>query len=508
MTENGWPPDTRNFPGVPIPRSQCVDVKIPGTELVLPFQKGIPAIILPAFIAALNQFIEPAYNSRGYADEGSWTPTNSVSTSNHLGGTAFDYNWFDHPFRVADAGWNGSTLINGDQIPAVRELLDFFTYKGIQLVWWGNDWDDPKDPMHFQMGYNTFNNQDICNEFIAKFIRPDGFSRFRENVKPPIPAKGGLTAATLSEAMLASMPMTFYEKMLPFVKNALVQSNCNNIERIAMWIAQIGHESAGLKYMEEIASGDQYDTRTDLGNTPQIDGDGRLYKGRGPIQVTGKSNYRKLSIWAYSKNLVPDDNYFVDNPQELSKPEFGFYGAIWYWTVARPQINGLCDKRDIIGVTRAINGGTNGLEDFNGQPGRRTRWARCLQMGIEKLGVNSLDVIDPTILEELMADDTPWPSGSIFRDNNDKFLTSRQTLANIDAMAYEADILVPSAKRGEQWAIEKIVRLSRGLGPGAFKDEKQTIPDTWAVQHARDILKEVIAANAAAVQYFYDNEGK
>lgn len=205
---------------------------------------------------------------------------------------------------------------------------------------------------------------------------------------------------------------------------------------------------------------------------------------------------------------MPDDNYFVDNPQELSKPEFGFYGAIWYWTVARPQINGLCDKRDIIGVTRAINGGTNGLEDFNGQPGRRTRWARCLQMGIEKLGVNSLDVIDPTILEELMADDTPWPSGSIFRDNNDKFLTSRQTLANIDAMAYEADILVPSAKRGEQWAIEKIVRLSRGLGPGAFKDEKQTIPDTWAVQHARDILKEVIAANAAAVQYFYDNEGK
>lgn len=74
-------------------------------------------------------------NSRGGTDQGSWTPTNSVATSNHLSGTAFDYNWSDHPMGAANAGWNGSTIIKGDQVPAVRELLAWYE----QMVFWGND---------------------------------------------------------------------------------------------------------------------------------------------------------------------------------------------------------------------------------------------------------------------------------------------------------------------------------------------------------------------------------
>ena len=191
MTENGWPPNTDAYPGVPLPRNQCVDVKIPGTTLVLPFQKGIPAIILPAFMADLNQFIEPVYNSRGYADEGSWTAVNDVSTSNHLGGTAFDYNWFDPPFLIEDAGWNGSELIDGNQVPAVEELLAW--YEG--MVFWGNNWNSPKDAMHFQMGYGTYQDQNKCRDFINRKIRADGFSKYKrsdvagpakDDTKPPV----------------------------------------------------------------------------------------------------------------------------------------------------------------------------------------------------------------------------------------------------------------------------------------------------------------------------------
>jgi hypothetical protein len=81
QTENGWP---SCGPG------QLDRTPIPGIPLVIPFQQGQPATILRAFAADYHLFIESLYNSRGGTDEGGWTPTNSVATSNHLGGTAMD----------------------------------------------------------------------------------------------------------------------------------------------------------------------------------------------------------------------------------------------------------------------------------------------------------------------------------------------------------------------------------------------------------------------------------
>lgn len=175
-TENGWPscgPD------------QLDRTPVPGTggKLVIPLQKGIPATIMRAFAADINQYVESLNNARGYTDEGGWTPTNSVATSNHLGGTAMDLNWEDHPMGNADAGWGGSDIIPGNQVPAVRELLKW--YEG--MIFWGNDWDSPKDSMHFQCGYDTYDNQGKCADFIKRKIRADGFSTFRR-APGPIPA--------------------------------------------------------------------------------------------------------------------------------------------------------------------------------------------------------------------------------------------------------------------------------------------------------------------------------
>lgn len=191
--ENGWPE---------CDLSDCDYATIPGTPLKLPFRRGIPHKILQAFLRDLNEFIEPANNSRGYNDEGSWTENNSVYTSNHKGATAFDYNWSDHPLHVKDGGWNGSVLIDGDQVPAVRELLAFYTQEGLKLVFWGNDWNSPVDSMHFQMGYGTAADPGKCERFIQRCIRPDGFSTWRRGGSGstvPLSKKDQYSLATINE---------------------------------------------------------------------------------------------------------------------------------------------------------------------------------------------------------------------------------------------------------------------------------------------------------------------
>ncbi|MFF0816645.1 C39 family peptidase [Rhodococcus sp. NPDC003318] len=213
---------------------------------------------------------------------------------------------------------------------------------------------------------------------LATLIPPKGYCYADVEPAPVVlaPAPAGMTADALSRAMGGSLPLERYAELLPAFVNAMRAADCTTVERAAMWCAQIGHESAGLRYMEEIASGDAYDTRTDLGNTAAVDGDGRLYKGSGPIQLTGRANFRAFSQWCHEKGWVDSPTYFEDNPALVrTDPHWGFLAATWYWTVARPQLNALSDARNLEGATRAINGGLNGIAD------RSTRYQRCLDMG-------------------------------------------------------------------------------------------------------------------------------
>lgn len=182
-----------------------------------------------------------------------------------------------------------------------------------------------------------------------------------------------MDAETLAGVMGWSCKLARYEELCPAFNEAMIAAGVNTVLRARMWCAQLGHESAGLFYMEEIADGSAYNGRTDLGNTQP--GDGPRFKGRGPIQLTGRSNYTRCSAWAFEHGLVPTRTYFVDHPTEAASDLYGFVGAVWYWTVARPDLNTASDQGDLTWATRMINGGTNGIDD------RRYRYNASAQFG-------------------------------------------------------------------------------------------------------------------------------
>lgn len=142
--------------------------------------------------------------------------------------------------------------------------------------------------------------------------------------------------------------------------------------RMAAFIAQIGHESGHLRFVRELGGAayfDKYDTgrlAERLGNTPEADGDGLKYRGRGLIQVTGHDNYAACSEALFG------DGRLLNTPELLEHPVYAAMSAGWFWQSR--GLNSLADKGDLLLITKRINGGTNGLKD------REALYARALQV--------------------------------------------------------------------------------------------------------------------------------
>ncbi len=148
-------------------------------------------------------------------------------------------------------------------------------------------------------------------------------------------------------------------KFLPALGEAMRLYGINTPLRIAAFLAQIGHESGSLRYVRELASGEAYEGRKDLGNT-RI-GDGVRFKGRGLIQVTGRTNYTIVA-----RALEID---CVNHPGLLEVPGHAAESAAWWWQTH--GLNELADRGEFEKITRKINGGLNGQRD------RQTIYARA-----------------------------------------------------------------------------------------------------------------------------------
>ena len=174
---------------------------------------------------------------------------------------------------------------------------------------------------------------------------------------------GGITVAELHQIM-PNLSAEKAAEYVPLLNAALAEGQINTSLRRAAFLAQLAHESGELRYFEEFADGSAYEGRADLGNTHP--GDGRRFKGRGPIQLTGRSNYARAGE-ALGLDLV-------GNPELAARPDVGFRVAQWYWTTH--NLNALADggPRNFDAITRAINGGLNGKAD------RDRYYARALQV--------------------------------------------------------------------------------------------------------------------------------
>jgi putative chitinase len=199
-----------------------------------------------------------------------------------------------------------------------------------------------------------------------------------------------MDTTTLLKAMPGLDPRRA-EELIDGANDCLRRCNCTTVDRAAMLLAQVGEESGSLRSPTELASGAEYEGRADLGNTQP--GDGVRFKGRGFIQVTGRTHYGELSKWAHEHGLCGTPTHFVDQPDDLASDRHVWTGVVWYWTVAR-DINPLADARDVRGATRAINGALHGLDD------RTNRWHNCLALGEAILPIG-VDWFDTATREEL-----------------------------------------------------------------------------------------------------------
>lgn len=144
------------------------------------------------------------------------------------------------------------------------------------------------------------------------------------------------------------------QELGPYIAATMTRYDIVSPLRQCHFLAQIGHESGQLRYREEIASGSDYENRQDLGNVKP--GDGRKFKGRGLIQLTGRSNYLHYDV---DRQL---NGQLMAHPERLAEsPELCCDVAGWFWTGR--HLNTLADSDDISAITKKINGGFNGLKE-------------------------------------------------------------------------------------------------------------------------------------------------
>src|SRR6476646_2598202 len=153
---------------------------------------------------------------------------------------------------------------------------------------------------------------------------------------------------------------------LPPMSRAMREYGLTTRPRAQAFLATVLHESMGLRAMNEIGGGRKYEGRAaGLGNVHA--GDGERFKGRGPIQLTGRANYA-----AYGRMLGLD---LLGHPELVASPEVGWRVAACFFR-NQPGVLAAADRGDFRAVTLHVHGG------YNGWPSRLRYWHRLEHLGV------------------------------------------------------------------------------------------------------------------------------
>lgn len=423
FSENGWPM---------VNSEECTWITVPGTSVSLQIQNGQPLAILRAFAADFNAYVEPLRDP----DSACWTPTNSVPTSNHLSGTACDFNWNDHPFQVSYSGFSSK------ETATVRELLDFYE----QTVFWGQDWQSPKDAMHFQVGYNTYQNPHTA-DFIARKIRADGFSTFRRGNSVVLSTKDRYALATINEGKrLGITPKGICIAIaVELVEtNLTMYANSNVPASLGYPHEKVGsdHDSTGL-FQQRQAWGPLSETMD-----PTLSA--RLFF------LGGHSGQRGLTDFDYNSN---------------SRTPGGWAQAV--------QVSAFPYRYD---------------ERYTEA---QQIYARLSNLGDEDMAQVPQDQWDT--LYRLFTQPTVGSVSMYATPGEGPIYNLVQLIQSIDGAAHKDLTVEADAKLGDIEAIGRIARVAAGRGSRT---------DAAAVAHAKAVLADIEATNPAVLQEFISQKGQ
>lgn len=189
---------------------------------------------------------------------------------------------------------------------------------------------------------------------------------------------------SLKDSIKKAYPTANVEPYADLLPALMLKYGIDTALRQRHFLAQILHESGGFKFVKEnlnyradtllklfpksfkdINEANEYARKPErianrvyankYGNGNEASGDGWRYSGRGILQITFKENYMNISLALFG------DERLIDHPELLEEPKYAVASACFFWK--SKNINRHADKNDINAVTRAINGGTNGLTE-------------------------------------------------------------------------------------------------------------------------------------------------
>jgi predicted chitinase len=173
------------------------------------------------------------------------------------------------------------------------------------------------------------------------------------------PKPAGLITPELMHRLTAYPASSFNEAFCTSFNNMLAATGFDkHPQAMQMLMANLMHESCNFVYMQEIASGDAYEGRSDLGNTQP--GDGRRFKGCGPLQVTGRVHFQQFHDWLKA-------NKGIDDPRIISEGT-AYVANAYPFEIAISWIQGnhlldVCLNKGFEACCVRINGGHNGYDD-------------------------------------------------------------------------------------------------------------------------------------------------